>query len=63
MSLYGEGPDYGLADRQRAAAVGCCDACRGELYGGERVFCMDGETRCAACFRDWLLELLERTKK
>lgn len=59
MSLYDEGPTYGIADPQQARPVDFCSDCQGELYGGENVFLMDGKTLCKDCFKAWLLELLD----
>ena len=61
MSEYYEGPSYGIRDVQQDDPVAYCDKCQGELYGGEKVFYMNGKTFCEECFRDWLLELLNTT--
>ncbi len=58
MSLYDEGPTYGIPDSQQVPPVDFCDHCQGELYGGELVFLMDGKTLCKECFKDWVLDLL-----
>lgn len=59
MSLWDEGPAYGIPDPQQAPPVDHCGKCQGELYGGEQVFCVDGKTMCKECFKDWLLDLLD----
>lgn len=59
MRLYGEGPVYGIGDPQSVPPAAFCTECGGELYGGERVFVMDGETMCGECFKDWVLDLLD----
>lgn len=57
MSLNDEGHTYGISDPQQAPPVDFCSDCQGELYGGERVFLVDGKTLCKECFKDWVLDL------
>lgn len=59
MSLYDEGPTYGIADPQQAQPIDFCSDCQGEVYGGENIFLMDGKTLCKDCFKARLLELLD----
>lgn len=59
MSLFYEGPTYGIRDRQQDTQVGVCHKCQGELYAGELVFEVEGDTLCKDCFKEWVLFLLE----
>lgn len=59
MSLYNEGPTYGIRDRQQDKPVELCGECDGELYSGDPVFCVNGKLLCKGCFLEWLKEQLE----
>lgn len=59
MSAYYEGPTYGITDRQQARPADVCHQCQGELYSGEQVFLVDGDTLCKDCFKARLLDLLD----